>query len=305
MNVGFIGLGRMGKNMVKRMLNSKKIDVFVWNRSPGPVEEVKALGANETSNIKDMINKLDEKNIAGEKKVIWLMLPAGDITESFFKDTLELLSPGDIIIDGANSNFHDTIRRHKEAKKKGILMLDVGVSGGIIAADQGYPMMVGGSKEAYDFCLPIFSSFGREKGYDLVGEEGGSGHYVKMIHNAIEYGMMQAISEGFDLLENGRFKDLDIHQISSMWNHGTVVSSFLMEMVENALKKDPKLKIKPYVSDSGEGKWAAIEAFEHNVPFTVNGYALNARYISRDDNSLAFRLLAAMRKEFGGHAVKE
>jgi len=240
-----------------------------------------------------------------EKKIVWLMLPSGEVTENAFKEVLSLLNKGDIIIDGANSNFHDTVRHHKEAEEKGVGMLDVGVSGGIVAAKRGYPMMIGGKKETYNYCKAIFDSFGIKEGYNLVGEKGGSGHYVKMVHNAIEYGMMQAIGEGFDLLQNGRFKDLDLKNIAHIWNHGTIVSSFLMEMTEQALQNNEKLDdIEPYVDDSGEGRWAGFEAMEYSVPFVVNTYALHARYISRDKNSLAFRMLAAQRREFGGHPTK-
>ncbi|MBR9690259.1 decarboxylating 6-phosphogluconate dehydrogenase [Candidatus Woesearchaeota archaeon] len=300
MEIGFIGLGKMGANMVKRMLKSKKIKVVVWNRSPKPVKQAVKNGATGAKNVSDLVLKLKSK-----RKVVWLMLPAGKVTEDKFQEVLGLLNKNDVIIDGANSNFHDTLRRHKEAKKKGISMLDVGVSGGIIAANKGYPMMIGGEASVYKYVKPIFDSFGIKEGYDLVGP-GGAGHYVKMIHNAIEYGMMQAISEGVDLLENGRVKNLDLQKISHIWNNGTIISSFLMEMTENALKKSPKLNyLKPYVEDSGEGKWSAIEAMEFGVPFVVNTYALHARYQSRDKNSFAFRMLAAMRNEFGGHAIKK
>lgn len=298
--IGFIGLGRMGAGMVNRMLSHKDLRVVVWNRSPGPVEVAMKKGAIGANSIEDLINRLKQ-----ERKVVWLMLPAGNITEKAFQEVLTLLKEGDIIVDGGNSNYKDTLRRHQKATGLGIAMLDVGVSGGIIAASKGYPMMVGGDSKTYEYCKPLFQSFGREEGYSLVGE-GGSGHYVKMIHNAIEYGMMQAIAEGFDLLENGHFKDLDLKNISHIWNHGTIVSSFLMEMVEKALTKSDKLDyLKPYVDDSGEGKWSAIEALEHAVPFVVNTYALNARYISRDPDSTAFKMLAAMRNEFGAHPIKK
>jgi 6-phosphogluconate dehydrogenase len=300
MEVGFIGLGRMDLNMVYRILEGRKIDVVVWNRSPEKVMAAVERGARGAPTIKDLVGMLKEG-----RKVVWLMLPSGDVTEAAFNEVLGLLAQGDIIIDGGNSNFHDSIRRSGVAKEKGIDMLDVGVSGGIIAADHGYPMMIGGRREAYEYCKPIFDSFGLAEGYDLVGEQAGAGHYVKMVHNAIEYGMMQAISEGFDLLENGRYKDLDVKKIAHIWNHGCIVSSFLMQMTENALSKDTKLGyLKPYVEDSGEGRWSAIEAMEHSVPFVVNTYALHARYISRDENSYAFRMLAAIRNEFGGHKFR-
>jgi len=299
--VGFIGLGRMGGNMVERILKQKTIKVVVWNRSPEKVEKAVAGGATGAKSVSELVQQLHEP-----RKVVWLMLPSGIVTEEKFQEVLGLLKKGDIIIDGGNSNFHDSIRRHSEAEKKGIGMLDVGVSGGIVAAKTGYPMMIGGKKEVYEFCKPLFESFGLKEGYNLVGEAGGAGHYVKMIHNAIEYGMMQAIAEGFDLLENGRLKNLDLKKIAHIWNNGCIVSSFLMQMTEQALDKDTKLNyLAPYIEDNGEGKWSAIEALEHNVPFVVNGYALNARYISRDKDSFAFRMVAAQRQEFGGHPIKK
>jgi len=301
LEIGFIGLGRMGANMVNRMLSSNNLNVNVTNRSSGPVDEAVKNGAKGFKDVESLVS-----NLRQSRRILWMMLPSGEVTENTFKLLLKKLRKGDIIIDGANSNFEDSIRRHKMAKVMGVEMLDVGVSGGIVAADRGYPMMIGGDKKTYDFCLPVFESFGYKNGFNLVGEIGGSGHYVKMIHNAIEYGMMQAISEGFDLLKNGRFKDLDLLNISKIWNNGTIVESFLMEMTQQALEKDVNLDyLKPHVDDNGEGKWAAIEALNHNVPFVVNAYALNARYISRDNNSFTFKMLAAQRAEFGGHPIKK
>lgn len=298
MEIGFIGLGRMGAHMVQRLLNYDT-HVVVWNRSPEPRKKAVEHGAVEATSVKQLVGKLKQK-----PKVVWIMLPSGQVTEDKFQEVLGLLKKGDIIIDGANSNFHDTMRRHEEAKKKGINMLEAGVSGGLIGAEQGYAMMIGGQKKTFQFCRPYFDALCIKEGYDLVGE-GGAGHYVKMIHNAIEYGMMQAIGEGFDLLENGRFKDLDLRKISHVWNNGTIISSFLMQMAENALKKDKKLRyLQPHIDDTGEGRWSAIEALDHGVPFNVNTYALYARYASRDKNSMAYRMVAALRNEFGGHAIK-
>jgi 6-phosphogluconate dehydrogenase len=185
-------------------------------------------------------------------------------------------------------------------------MLDVGVSGGIVAADAGYAMMAGGDRSAFDHCRPLFEAMCQENGWGLVDERSGAGHFTKMVHNAIEYGMMQAIAEGFDLLERGSYEGLDLRETARIWNHGCIISSFLMQMVQSALDRDAKLSdLKPHVADSGEGRWAAFEAMERAVPFVANTYALQARHISRDDDSFAFRLLAAMRREFGGHTVKE
>src|SRR3989339_774773 len=272
MEMGFIGLGRMGMHMVKRLL-AGKIKVVVWNRSADKVKEAERAGAVGSSSIKELIGKLPPR------KIVWLMLPSGEVTEQAFKEVLSLLKKDDIIIDGANSNFHDSIRRHEEAAKKDVRMLDVGVSGGLKGAETGYGMMVGGKKETYETVLPAIRALAIPEGF----------------------GMMQAIAEGFDLLENGRFKDIDEGRVSHIWNHGCIISSFLMEMAELALDKGV-VDHKPYVEDNGEGKWAAIEAMEHAVPFVVNSYALHARYLSRDDDSFAFKLLAGIRNEFGGHA---
>lgn len=298
--LGFLGLGRMGTGIVRRMLKSKKIDVIVWNRSYDKVKDLIDEGARGTKTIKDTI-----KNIKQKRKVVWMMLPAGEVTEQTFNELIKLLKKGDIIIDGANSNFHDTIRRADIAKKKGIGLLDVGVSGGVIAAERGYPLMIGGSEENYNFCRPIFESFAKPDGFGLVGAAG-AGHYVKMVHNAVEYGMMQSIAEGFELLDRGRYKNIDKRKVARIWNNGTIISSFLMEMTQRALDKGDSLEsIAPYVEDSGEGKWAAIEAMEFSVPFVANSYALHARYISRNINSYSFKLLSAMRNEFGGHEMKK
>ncbi|MCP6719363.1 MAG: NAD(P)-binding domain-containing protein, partial [Patescibacteria group bacterium] len=192
MQIGFIGLGKMGEGMVSRMLKSKKVEVIGWDISKRSVEKVVKMGAKGTESSEDLVSKLKQK-----RKIVWLMLPAGKPTENVFQKVLSLLDKRSIIIDGANSNFHDSLRRHKLAEKKGVSMLDVGVSGGIVAHEKGYPMMIGGEKQTYKFCKPIFEILGRKDGFDFVGVPG-TGHYVKMVHNAIEYGMMQAIAEGFD-----------------------------------------------------------------------------------------------------------
>jgi 6-phosphogluconate dehydrogenase len=300
MELGFIGLGRMGGNMVARLLAKSSIGVVVHDRAEAPVKALVAMGARAASSPALLVSML-----SGSPRVVWLMLPAGEVTEAVYRDVRDRLGTGDILIDGANANHRDTARRAVECAARGIRLLGVGVSGGIIAADAGYPMMIGGDPAAYDHCLPVFEALGLERGYARVGSDPSSGHYVKMVHNAIEYGMMQAIAEGFDLLQNGSVKDLDLPGIADLWNHGTIVSSFLMQMTASALARDADLRgLAPYVADSGEGRWAAIEAMEHGVPFVANTYALHARYQSRDPNSLALRLLAAMRREFGGHAVK-
>lgn len=300
MELGFIGLGRMGGRMVARLLGRQGMQVVVHDRAAEPVAALVAQGARGAGSPAQLVSML-----AASPRVVWLMLPAGEATEVIYREVRGQLAAGDILVDGGNSNHRDTSRRAVECAERGIRLLGVGVSGGIVAADSGYPMMIGGDAASYAHCLPVFEALGLPGGFARVGDDPSAGHYVKMVHNAIEYGMMQAIAEGFDLLQNGSVKGLDLAGIAGIWNHGTIVSSFLMKMASDALARDAGLDgIAPYVADSGEGRWAAIEAMEHGVPFVANTYALHARYQSRDPNSLALRMLAAMRREFGGHAVR-
>ncbi|MFT4312277.1 MAG: phosphogluconate dehydrogenase (NAD(+)-dependent, decarboxylating) [Candidatus Woesearchaeota archaeon] len=299
MKLAIFGLGRMGMGLTKRLVQAKH-EVIVWNRSEQKVQAATEFGAKGAKSPAEAISQLPSP------KIVWLMLPNGEVTETHFLQALEQLRPGDILIDGGNSQFNDSVRRHSLAQEKQIRMLDIGVSGGLHGEKNGYAMMIGGDKSAYEQIIPALDAMCMKNGYLFAGEQPGSGHYVKMVHNAIEYGMMQAISEGFDLLKNGSFENLPLKDIAHLWNHGTIVSSFLMEMAHNALEKDEPLKnLKPYVEDNGEGRWAAIDALNHQVPFVVNSYALHARYISRDPDSYSFKLLAAIRNEFGGHAVKK
>ncbi|MBY0439947.1 MAG: NADP-dependent phosphogluconate dehydrogenase, partial [Burkholderiales bacterium] len=269
MELGFIGLGRMGGNMVARLLSGQSVSVVVHDRAEAPMAALVSRGARAAGSPAQLVSML-----SGSPRVVWLMLPAGEVTEVIYREVREQLGEGDILIDGANSNHRDTSRRAVECAARGIRLLGVGVSGGIVAADSGYPMMIGGDPSAYEHCLPVFAGLGLDKGYALVGSDPSAGHYVKMVHNAIEYGMMQAIAEGFDLLQNGSVEGLDLPGIAGIWNHGTIVSSFLMQMTANALARDADLSgLAPFVADSGEGRWAAIEAMEHGVPFVANTYA--------------------------------
>lgn len=300
LQAGWIGLGRMGGNMVRRVIDAGTVELFLSDLSTERVAALAKGMASGAGSVAEMLGRFTQG-----RRIVWLMLPAGEATETTFQEVLGGLGRGDIVIDGANSKFSDTVRRAAQARAKGVAMLDVGVSGGIVAAAHGYPMMIGGPREAFETCRPLFESFGLPGGWGHVGEESGAGHYVKMIHNAIEYGMMQAIAEGFDLLARGAYPGVDLHAVAEIWRHGTVVSGFLMDMTEAALRRDASLTdLAPHVDDSGEGRWAADEALRHAVPFAVNTLALHARFASRDPNSLALRLLAAMRREFGGHAVK-
>ncbi|MBD3312763.1 decarboxylating 6-phosphogluconate dehydrogenase [archaeon] len=296
--LGFIGLGRMGNNMVMRLLEDNH-KVTVFDQNPGKVKELVSKGAAGSESIKELVSKLSKP------RIIWVMVPSGEPVKEVLNELKELLDKDDIVIDGGNSNFHETMSRAAKLKEIGVTMMDAGTSGGLSGADKGYCMMVGGDREAYDEIEPIIKSLCMTDGYAYISGSG-SGHYVKMIHNAIEYGMMQSIAEGFDLLANGRFKDLDLEKISRLWNHGSIISSFLLRMAEKAFTNDPELEsLKPYVDDSGEGRWAVKEAVEQRVPFMVNTQALYSRFASRDDNSMANRLLAAIRREFGGHSVKK
>ncbi|MFW5704398.1 MAG: NADP-dependent phosphogluconate dehydrogenase [Nanoarchaeota archaeon] len=303
LEIGFLGLGRMGLGMVKRMLESKKVDVLAWNRSEEPRIEAEKLGARQFPGIRELIVEL-----SSERKIVWLMLPAGQVTENVFEEVLKGLDKGDIIIDGANSYIENTLQHAQRAKKKGIHFFDVGVSGGTLPTThkQGYPMMVGGDKEIYEKYLePILKTFGREGSFGLMGPAG-TGHYVKMVHNAIEYGQMQAIAEGMDLLKNGRFKgEIDVLNVAKKWQKGTIVEGLLMEMTLNALENNGEELngLIPKVDDNGEGRWAVKEAIDYSVPFDVNARAVFARFNSRDENAFSFKLLNGIRNEFGGHKL--
>jgi 6-phosphogluconate dehydrogenase len=296
MQIGFVGLGKMGGNMVERLLRDKH-QIVVFNRTPDKIQETVSKGAAGSSSLKDLTSKLQGR------KAVWLMVPSGAPVDQNINDLVPLLSKGDIIVDGGNSYYKDSIRRHDELLTKGIHFIDCGTSGGIWGLKVGYCLMIGGEKDAYQALEPIFKSLAPPDGYLYCGASG-TGHLVKMIHNGIEYGMMQAYAEGFDILRASPFK-LDLQKISHLWNQGSVVRSWLLELAELAFEKDPKLeKIEPYVADSGEGRWTVFESIERDVPAPVLTLALQSRFASRDRNSFAHRLLAALRNEFGGHAVK-
>jgi 6-phosphogluconate dehydrogenase len=299
MEIAILGLGRMGKGIALR-LKEKGHDVLAWNRSPEPREEVKAKGCRIVD---------DPKQVAAQLKpprVVWLMLPAGDVTDEVMQEVLATLSPGDILIDGGNSNYKETLRHHAAVEAKGINFIDAGVSGGLKGATQGYCVMVGGDKGIFDHIEPLIRDVSIEQGYLHCGPSG-SGHYVKMVHNAIEYAMMQSIGEGFDLMKNAHYKDqLPLAQIAELWRHGSIVSGALMDCTAQALGKDPQLsKIADYIEDNGEGKWTIQEALDYGVPFLATSHALFSRYLSRQPEAFAYKVVAAQRNEFGGHKIKE
>ena len=287
MKLGIVGLGRMGANMTERL------------RADGHTVETYARTAPERTagSLVELASMLDQP------RVLWLMIPAGDPTENAFQTLLPLLEDGDILVDGGNSNFRDSQRRAGQAKKKGVFFLDTGVSGGIWGLKEGYCIMVGGEAEAFAHAEPLFKSLAPKDGYAHVGPSG-AGHFVKMVHNGIEYGLMQAYAEGFEILRQSEF-ELDLHEIASIWRYGSVVRSWLLELLVRAFEEDPDLaQIKGYVEDSGEGRWTVFESINESVPAPVIALSLMARFASRQDESFAAKVNAALRNQFGGHAVK-
>jgi 6-phosphogluconate dehydrogenase len=295
MKLGFIGLGKMGANMVERLLRDGH-EVVVYNRSPEPVATAVSKGAVAAGSPEDLVAKLPAR------KVVWLMVPAGNPVDENISTLLSLLKPGDIIIDGGNSNYKDTRTRAERTKAKQVLYLDCGTSGGIWGLTNGYSLMSGGDQEASEYVYPIYRSLAPEGGYTYCGESG-TGHFVKMIHNGIEYGMMQSFAEGLEIMEKSPFK-LDLAAIASGWQYGSVVRSWLLELLVLALKADPKLEeIRDYVPDSGEGRWTVEAAIDFDVPAPVITTSLYSRFRSRQQESFAMKVLAALRNRFGGHDV--
>ena len=296
MDIGMIGLGRMGKNMTLRLLSGGH-RVVVWNRTPESIAELAKSGAVPAEGIPDLARKLEPP------RAVWCMVPSGEATESTVANLESVLQAGDIVIDGGNSNFHDSIRRSEHLTKKGIHFLDSGTSGGIWGLTEGYCLMVGGPAEAYQRILPALTTLAPPEGCRHVGPSG-AGHYAKMVHNAIEYGMMQAYAEGFELLSESGY-DYDLEGLAHLWNRGSVVRSWLLELAERAFRADPDLAtLTDHVDDSGEGRWTLIESIEKAVPMPVLALSLQARFRSRQESSFSGRMLAALRREFGGHAVK-
>ncbi len=298
MEIGLYGLGRMGGNMVTRLARGGH-RVVAGNRSAGPVEEAVAHGAVGASSIADMVRKLEPP------RVLWAMVPSGDVTEATLREFAAHASTGDVIVDGGNSYFRDSMRRGEELAAKGFRFVDAGVSGGIWGLEVGYCMMLGGPADAIDLLRPALDTLAPPKGWAHFGKTG-AGHFVKMVHNGIEYGMMQAYGEGFELLHASDF-GIDLRKAASVWNNGSVVRSWLLELAERAFEQDGTdlAGIKGYVADSGEGRWTILEAIAHDVPATVLAHSLFARFTSRQDDSFAMKVAAALRNQFGGHAVKK
>jgi 6-phosphogluconate dehydrogenase len=298
MRLAMIGLGRMGGNMSERLMKGGH-EMVVFDRKPDTRQRYVSLGATEATTLSDVTAKLKSP------RIVWIMVPAGKPVDETIASLLPGLSKGDVIIDGGNSNFHDTIRRAAELQTKGIHLVDSGTSGGIWGLANGYCLMIGASPEAFKLCEPIFKTLAPTDGYGHMGPPG-AGHYVKMVHNGIEYGMLQAYAEGYEILHASRDFKLDLHKIAAVWNHGSVVRSWLNELAERAFEKDIELSaLRGYVEDSGEGRWTVQEAIDLDVPAPVITLSLLTRLRSRQADSFSAKVIAALRNEFGGHAVKK
>ncbi len=299
MKIGMIGLGRMGINMARRLMKNGH-EVVVWNRSPGKVETLMNEGAIGAYTIKELTESLPPP------RIVWLMLPAGAPTEIALRELRSSLETGDTVVEGGNSFYKDDIHRAKAMEEAGIRYMDAGVSGGIWGLDNGYCLMVGGALEEFARLEPIFKSLAPENGYMHCGGIG-AGHFIKMVHNGIEYGMMQAYAEGFALIEDSPYTaELDFSQLAGLWNQGSVIRSWLLELTGKAFSKSRRLdELKGHVEDSGEGRWTIQQALETGTPVPVLSAALFERFSSRRDDDFRNRVLAAMRREFGGHPVRD
>ncbi len=299
MDIGVFGLGKMGANMARRLLEGGH-RVVVANRSPEPVARLADEGAVPARDLTELVDLLTSP------RVVWIMVPAGDPTEKIVLEVADLLARGDVIVDGGNSNYKDSARRAAAMSQRGLGFVDAGTSGGIWGRTEGYSLMVGGTEEAVALVRPALETLApaRDQGWGHVGPAG-AGHFVKMVHNGIEYGLMQAYAEGFEILRAKEEFGLDLHQVAEIWRYGSVVRSWLLDLTAAALAEDQELSaIEGWVADSGEGRWTVAEAIDQDVPAPVITLSLLMRLVSRQDESYAAKLLAAMRNQFGGHAVK-
>jgi len=296
MQIGLVGLGRMGMNMGRRWLKGGH-EVIAYNRTYAKSEELAADGAKPAKTLQDLVKALKAP------RIVWLMLPAGAATDEHFTELLDLLAPGDLIVDGGNNHYKEDILHGERAGKKKINFMDAGVSGGIWGLNIGYCTMVGGDAASVKRLEPLLNTLAPKDGWLHCGGVGG-GHFVKMVHNGIEYGMMQAYAEGFEILQASPYKP-DSQKVAHLWNQGSVVRSWLLELAEDAFSKDPQLaKIAGYVEDSGEGRWTVQQAIDTGVAAPVITASIFQRFVSRQEDPFSFRLLAALRNEFGGHAVQ-
>lgn len=295
MQIGLIGLGKMGYNLALN-LRDNQFDVVAYNRSKEKIEKIMEEGVKGAFTLEELVQSLEKP------RVVWMMIPAGKPVDDMIAQVAPLLEPGDILIDGGNSNYKDTLRRARELEAKQIHFMDVGTSGGTSGARNGACMMIGGPVEIFKHLEPLFQAVNVENGYLHCGPVG-SGHFVKMVHNGIEYGMLQAIAEGFEILEASQF-DFDLEEVARVWNHGSVIRGWLMELMQSAFSKDAKLDgIKGVIDHSGEGLWTAQEALELGVPAPIITTSLMVRFRSQQEDSFAGKVVAALRNEFGGHAV--
>ena len=298
MQIGFVGLGRMGGNMVHRILRDSDHEVVAYDPGAEAVKAAVGVGANAAESLEDLVSKLDQP------RAVWLMVPSGPITQQSVEQLIELMDEGDLIIDGGNSKWTDSKAHADAAAARGIEFVDVGTSGGVWGLEVGYCMMVGGSDGAVERLSPILDVLAPPDGWSHMGGHG-SGHYVKMVHNGIEYGLLQAYGEGFEILHASEY-ELDLHEISRVWLQGSVIRSWLLELAERAFDQDGTdlQHIKGYVDDSGEGRWTVFDAIDKDVPAPVLTLSLLARFNSRQDESYSAKVIAALRNQFGGHPIK-
>jgi 6-phosphogluconate dehydrogenase len=298
MQIGFVGLGRMGGNMVHRIKRDSGHDVVAFDFSEDAISRAEGVGATGARTLEELVSKLDRP------RAVWVMVPAGDATESTVTKLAELLDEGDLIVDGGNSNWHDDVRHGEELSDRGLHYVDVGGSGGVWGLEVGYCMMVGGTPEGVERIAPVLDVLAPPEGWRHFGEAG-AGHFVKLVHNGVEYGMMQAYAEGFELMHKSRFP-IEMAEVAKLWNQGSVVRSWLCELAANAFEAEGNEleQIKGHVADSGEGRWTIVDAIDHDVPVPVITAALYARLYSRGNGDYTARVLAALRNQFGGHAVQ-
>jgi len=298
MKLGFVGLGKMGGNMVERLINGGH-EIVAFDLVREAADEAEKKGALPAGSLQGLVDTLDVP------RAIWIMVPPGMPTEETVTALSSLLEPGDILIDGGNSLYKDSIRRAEALKEKGISLLDAGTSGGIWGLEVGYCLMVGGEEAAFQQVEPVFRTLAPRDGYAYVGASG-AGHFVKMVHNGIEYALLQGYAEGFEIMNAKKVFNLDLHKITHLWNQGSVIRSWLLELAENVFEKDPRLSsIRGYVEDSGEGRWTVAEAIDNDVPAPLITLSLLERFRSRQEESFGAKVIAALRDEFGGHGVKK
>jgi 6-phosphogluconate dehydrogenase len=298
MQIGFIGLGRMGSAMVERLLQHRH-KLLVYDLNKQAMKKIEKKGAKTCVSLKELVNRLKPP------RLIWVMVTAGSPTEETINALASLLDKGDIVVDGGNSYYKDSITRAKVLKQKGISLLDAGTSGGIWGLKLGYCLMVGGEKKVFKKIEPVFRALSPQDGYAYIGESG-SGHFVKMVHNGIEYALLQAYAEGFETMIAKKDFKLNLAQIACLWNQGSVIRSWLLELSERIFKKDPELKsVKGYIADSGEGRWMVLDAINEGVPTPIITLSLLERFRSRQEDSFSAKVIAALRGEFGGHPIKK